>query len=175
MCLPIALVMLVIIPSQARTSTSPSPQNAQKGASGMNSAATLEHLLASADWDAVDVAQRQGPLALPAIRIYVHSSNYRSRQIALASVARIGGAEAGTILASGLTDGNVNVELQAAKELSTGRFPSAAESILQQLEHGKDDLVRQFLALAAGYIPGRKTVSVLQPLAGQKDELAMNA
>ncbi len=174
MYLALALLVLAVLSSQSGTSPT-AIQNAQKEIAHMTASNTLEDLLASANWDAVDEAQREGPLALPAIRIYVRSSNYRSRQIALASAARVGGGEAASMLATGLTDENLNVELQAAKELSTGQFSSASGAILAQLASNKDHVVKEFLALAAGYIPGERSIATLRPLAEGKDELATNA
>jgi len=171
----ITLVLLCLGSCQAAPDVSPVREPAQKESSGMNSTATLENLLESANWDAVEEAQREGPAALPAIRQYARNRNYRTRQISLACAARIGGGEAAAeIIAVGLTDDNINVQLQAAKELSSGKFPSAAEAVLEQLGHGKDYLVREFLALAAGYIPGGRTVDVLRPLAEGKGALSTN-
>ena len=108
-------VVLACTSSQGLSRDQPSRQ---KEAAAMNPATTLETLLESANWDAVDEAQREGPLALPAVRHYAASSNYRTRQIATACAARIGGAEATAILASALADPNINVQLTAAKEFS---------------------------------------------------------
>jgi HEAT repeat protein len=171
----ITLLVLCLGSCQAAPDVSLVRESAQKESSGMNSTATLESLLESANWDAVDEAQREGPAALPAIRQYARSKNYRIRQISVACAARIGGGEAAEILAAGLTDDNINVQLQAAKELSSGKFPSAGEAVLEQLSHGHEYLVREFLALAAGYIPGGRTVDVLRSLAGENGPLAANA
>ncbi|MGH9431414.1 MAG: HEAT repeat domain-containing protein [Terriglobia bacterium] len=160
---------------QAAPDVSPFRKPAQNESSDMNSTATLESLLESANWDAVDHAQREGPAALPTIRQYARSKNYRTRQISVACAARIGGNEAAAIVAGGLIDDNVNVQLQAAKELSSGKFPSAAQAVLEQLSHGQEYLVREFLALAAGYIPGSQAVAILRPLAEGKGTLATNA
>lgn len=171
-----AIVLLVLAVLPSRSGRSPMAiQNAQKEIAHMTASNSLEHLLAAANWDAVDEAQHEGPRALPAIRVYVRSNNYRSRQIALASAARVGGDEAASMLATGLTDDNVNVQLQAAKDLSTGQFPSASGAILAQLANNRDHVVKQFLALAAGYIPGEASIAALRPLAEGKDELATNA
>ena len=149
--LRIAPLVCVLLACAAKPGASGIQQLAQKEASAMNSATTLEGLLESADWEAVEEAQREGPLALPAVRRYAHSSNYRSRQIATACAARIGGDEATEILASGLADSNVNVQLTAAKELSSRPFPAAGPKVLDTLASTHQDaVVRQLLALAAG-------------------------
>lgn len=171
----LTLLVLSLGSCQAAPSVSRVREPAQKESSGMNSTATLGSLLESANWDAVDQAQREGPAALSTIRQYARSKNYRTRQISVACAARIGGSEAAEFIAAGLTDSNINVQLQAAKELSSGKFPSAAEVVLEQLSHGEDYLAREFLALAAGYIPGGRTVAVLRPLAQGKGSLATNA
>ncbi|MGB9466243.1 MAG: hypothetical protein WBR10_14130 [Candidatus Acidiferrum sp.] len=141
----------------------------------MSPTSTLESLLESANWDAVEEAQRQGISALPAVRTYAKSKNSASRQIAMACASRIGGEEAGQILAAGLADTDINVQLTAAKELDSGKFPSASPAILDHLARGKDDLVREFLALDAGYISGDTTIAVLRPLAEGQGGLATNA
>jgi HEAT repeat protein len=141
----------------------------------MSPASTLEVLLASGNWDAAEEAQREGAMALPAIRTYAQSKNSGSRQVAMACASRVGGDEAGAILAAGLTDEDINVQLTAAKELGSGKFPSASGAILDQLAKEKDDLVREFLALDAGYLPGNKTIAVLRPLAEGTGGLATNA
>lgn len=171
----VTVLALSVALVQAAPDGSPVRKPAQNESSGMNSTATLESLLESANWDAVDHAQREGPAALPAIRQYARSKNYRTRQISVACAARIGGNEAAAIVAAGLTDDNINVQLQAAKELSSGKFPSAAQAVLEELSHGQEYLVREFLALAAGYIPGSQTVAILRPLAEGKGTLATNA
>jgi HEAT repeat protein len=141
----------------------------------MSPTATLESLLASGSWDAVEEAQRQGVSALPTVQTYAKSKNSASRQIAMACASRIGGEQAAQMLTAGLADADINVQLTAAKELDSGKFPSASLAILEHLARGKDDLVREFLALDAGYIPGDRTIAVLRPLAAGQGGLATNA
>jgi HEAT repeat protein len=160
---------------QAAAYSPPATKAAQKESPRMNSVAHLQALLEAANWDAVDEAQREGASALPVIRRSSQSQNYRTRQISVACAARIGGKEATDIISAGLKDPNVNVQLQAAKELSSGKFPSAGEAILSGLSKSRDVLVREFLALAAGYIPGSRTVATLRPLAESSGTLASDA
>jgi HEAT repeat protein len=141
----------------------------------MSPTATLESLLASGSWNAVEEAQRQGVSALPTVQTYAKSKNSTSRQIAMACASRIGGEQAAQILTAGLADADINVQLTAAKELDSGKFPSAFPAIVEHLARGNDDLVREFLALDAGYIPGDRTIAVLRPLAAGPGGLATNA
>lgn len=147
----------------------------QKEKRVMSPAATLESLLENGNWDAVEEAHREGPEALATVRSFAGSANSRVRQIAVACAAAIGGRSAGEILVAGLTDSNINVRLQAAKALSTGRFPSAAPELLDQLAHSDEPLVREFLALGAGYLPGPRTIAVLKPLSDGLGALSVNA
>ena len=173
--LQIALAVLVLVSCQRASNSSQAGQSAQKEASHMSATATLDQLLESGNWDAVEEAQRQGALALPTIRTFAQGKNPVARQIAMACAARVGGNDAAAILAAGLTDSDVNVQLTAAKELTGGKFPAASGAILDQLAKGKDDLVREFLALDAGYIPGEKTLAILRPLADAEGGLGENA
>jgi HEAT repeat protein len=171
----IAIIAFVLVSFQTWSIPSHSQQAAQKEAPSMSPTATLDNLLASGNWDAVEEAQRQGAAALPAVRIYAKSKNSSSRQIAMACASHIGGDEAGQILSAGLGDSDINVQLTAAKELDSGKFPSAYPSILDHLARGKDDLVREFLALDAGFFPGDQTIAVLRPLAAGQGGLANNS
>lgn len=171
----IAVVTLVPVSFLTGSYPADSRQSAQKEAPSMSPTATLDNLLASGNWDAVEEAQRQGAAALPAVRSYAKSQNSSSRQIAMACASHIGGDEAGQILSSGLADSDINVQLTAAKELDSGKFPSASQAILDHLARGKDDLVREFLALDAGYIAGDRTIAILRPLAAGQGGLATNA
>jgi hypothetical protein len=171
----IAVVAFLAVCNQTVSDTPHSQRSAQKEAPSMSPTASLDSLLASGNWDAVEEAQRQGVAALPIVRTYAKSANSSSRQIAMACASHIGGDEAGQILVAGLADPDINVQLTAAKELDSGKFPSAAGAILDHLARGKDDLVREFLALDAGYIPGDKTVTILRPLCTGQSGLATNA
>jgi hypothetical protein len=171
----IAVVPLVSVSFLIGSDPTDSQHSAQKEAPSMSPTGTLDNLLASANWDAVEEAQRQGAAALPTVRTYAKSKNSSSRQIAMACASHIGGDEAGQILSAGLGDSDINVQLTAAKELDSGKFPSAYASILDHLAKGKDDLVREFLALDAGYIPGDETIGVLRPLAAGQGGLATNS
>ncbi|MGH9405570.1 MAG: HEAT repeat domain-containing protein [Terriglobia bacterium] len=141
----------------------------------MNPAATLEILLEAGNWDAVEEAAREGKAALPILQHFARSTSYETRQIALACAASIGGEAAAEILAAGLTDPNINVRLQAAKELSSGKFPAAGPAVLEQLAHSDEFLIREPLALAAGYLPADRAVPVLRTLSEGFGSLSVNA
>jgi HEAT repeat protein len=135
----------------------------------------LDEALLQGHYLAVEEAGRLGPAALPVIRRYVSHENYRSRQMAMRSAGRIGDDRGADILVAGLKDENFNVQNAAATELAKKPYPAATEAILDQLAAGGDEIVREKLALAAGYLPGQRTMDVLKPLAAGSSVLASNA
>jgi HEAT repeat protein len=88
---------------------------------------------------------------------------------------RVGTDAAGDILAAGLMDENFNVQNAAANELARKAYPSAAQTILDRLVAGADDLVREKLALAAGYLSDNRTAEVLKSVETEGGVLASNA
>lgn len=142
---------------------------------GMASISRLEQLLQAANFLAVDEAGELGTEALPVIRRYVRFENYRSRQIAMRCAGRIGADQGADILGAGLVDQNFNVQNAAATELAKKAYPGAANAILDRLGAGGDEIVRENLALAAGYLPGRRTIELLRGIAIGKGVLASNA
>ncbi len=142
----------------------------------MADANALESLLNAGNWMAVEMAAKQGAAALPVVRRAAGHAKFQTRQIAMASAGKIGGAEAGKILGAGLSDADLNVRLQAANELSVNPPAEAGQAILARLPIEEDDRVKEPLALAAGYIPGDQTVRILQLVAGMwSGELAKTA
>ena len=136
---------------------------------------SLDEALAQGQYLAVEEAGRLGVAALPVIRRYVVSESYRSRQMAVRCAGRIGDDRGADILAAGLKDGNFNVQNAAATELSKKAYPGAVQAILEGLGSGGDEIVREKLALAAGYLPGDRTVAVLKSVLVGKGALAANA
>jgi HEAT repeat protein len=136
----------------------------------------LDELLKAASFSAVDEAGKLGPLALPAIRRHVNDENYRARQVAMLCAGRIGADEGADILAAGLLDKNFNVQNAAANELAKRAYPGAASAILMQLTAtATNALVREKLALAAGYLTLPQAGNVLNPIARGRGILASNA
>ena len=135
----------------------------------------LDQMLRSADSSAVEEAGKLGSAALPVIRHYVRSEDYRIRQLTMRCTGRIGVDQGSDILAAGLLDENINVQNAAANELAKKSYPGAATAILKQLSGDADELVKEKLALAAGYLPGSRTIKVLRPIAKRHGILAGNA
>jgi aspartokinase len=135
----------------------------------------LEKLLAEISWQAVEEAKRQGVSALPTLRRFANDKNYRIRQLVMNCVGAIGDDQGADILAAGLKDTNINVQLPAARELSQKAYPSAQTAILDSLKNEPENLVRELLALAAGFLSGEKAIPVLRPLAQGDTVLAQNA
>ena len=119
----------------------------------MPDADALDGLLKAANWAAVDLAQKQGPAALPALENAAKSDKYDTRQIAMACAAKIPGDRAGSILAAGLSDPDLNVRLQAANALVLDPPASAKSAIVARLASEPDDRVKEALAIAAGFVP----------------------
>ena len=137
---------------------------------------TLEFSLQQTSWSAVDEARRLGENALPTVTTYSTDKNYKKRQIAVACAGVIDGEGAGRILAAGLNDENINVRLTAAKTLKAKPNPAATETVLERLENSQEEVIRQLLALAAGSLPGEKTVEVLKKIeAANEGEVSDNA
>jgi len=141
----------------------------------MTTEADLENMLTTGDWRAVDAARELGEEAWPTIRRGAGMANYKSRQIAMACAAAVGGDPAGAVLGTALDDENVNVRTEAAKGLSVAPPQTARDALLDKLQTGRDDVVRGYLALGAGYLPSDRTTTVLRPLAKGGGELAQQA
>lgn len=135
----------------------------------------LEEALEKGHYLAPEEAARLGTAALPVVRRYAQSDNYRSRQMAMRCAGRIGEDQGSDILAAGLVDQNFNVQNAAATELAKKAYPGATKAILDQLEAGADEIVREKLALAAGYLPGPQTIEALKKVATGEVALASNA
>lgn len=143
----------------------------------MSTVAELEQMLIADDIAAVNLAQQIGDAAWPAINRAAKMSEYRSRQLAMMCAGKIGGTNAGIVLAAGISDQNINVRSVAAKQLSENPPESAKNAVLSRLSGGleKRESIQEFLILAAGYFPGDRTVQVLQPIANGDDSLAEHA
>ena len=153
----------------------PHVASARAGQQAVAPIARLETLLNAADSAAVEEAGRIGPSALSLIRGYIKHENYRSRQLAMRCAGRIGVDQGADILAAGLADENINVQNAAANELARKAWPGAASAILAALTSGTDTLIKERLALAAGYLPGARSLEVLKPIAKGNSVLAVNA
>ncbi|MCR4308570.1 MAG: hypothetical protein NUW14_00885 [Deltaproteobacteria bacterium] len=141
----------------------------------MSAQAELERLLADGDFRAVEVAASMGDAAVPALRKGAGMPAYRSRQVAVACAGRVGGEAAGEILSLGLKDGNVNVRVAAAGQLSVNPPESAKDAVLSTLVRSTETDVREMLAFSAGYFPGERTVAILRSIASGKEVLSSNA
>ena len=141
----------------------------------MSAQAELERLLAEGDFRAVEVAAGMGDAAVPALRKGAGMPGYRSRQVAMACAGRVGGEASGEILSLGLKDGNVNVRVAAAGQLSVNPPESARDAVLSALVRSTETDVREMLAFSAGYFPGERTVAILRSIAAGKEVLASNA
>jgi len=160
---------------QSTDPTSKSQDHKFREEKKMNLPLELERMLSEGEWRAIELAEQLGNKAWPAIKNGASMSGYRSRQVAMACAGRIGGDTAGIILAQGLSDGNVNVRLTAAAQLSVNPPENAKTAVLETLSKSSELDIREMLALAAGYLPGKDTMEVLRPLAEGKDVLGFNA
>lgn len=156
-------------PSANRTETIDKIDDAEKQTNPLNK------LLAEANSQAVEEAKQQGKAALPIIRPFLKDKNFQVRQIAVSSAGAIGDPQGADILATGLEDENINVRLAAARELSKKAYPAATETVLAVLKKSPEGIVRELLAVAAGFLPGEKTVAALRPLASGDSVLAEKA
>lgn len=141
----------------------------------MSAQAELERLLAEGDFRAVEVASSMGDAAVPALRKGAVMPGYRSRQVSMECAGKVGGSAAGEILSLGLKDGNVNVRVAAAGQLSVNPPESAKDAVLSTLVRSTETDVRELLALSAGYFPGERTLAILRSIAAGKEVLASNA
>ena len=135
----------------------------------------LQEKISAGDWRAVELAGKIGASAWLVIKKAAESSYYKSRQIAMSCAGCIGGEESGPVLSSGISDTNINVRLAAAKALSVNPPLSAADAICEVLSSSKEKELLIFLALAAGYLPGKSIVGALQNLLKKNDVSAQYA
>jgi HEAT repeat protein len=164
-----------VMPYQAYGDRSESQVHKPREENKMSSLLELERMLREGSWRAVELAQQLSDAAWPAIRKGASMPDYRSRQIAMTCAGRIGGGTAGLILAQGLSDENVNVRVTAAAQLSANPPATAKAAILDTLLKSSESDIREMLALAAGYLPGKSTMDALRSLAGGKDAFSKNA
>ena len=162
----VAIVSSILLPRLAAAS------GPQEGAAPLS---RLEELLRTTNFSAVEEAGKLGPPALSVIRRHVKDENYRSRQLAMLSAGRIGVEQSADILATGLLDENLNVQNAAANELAKKSYPGAASVILTRLTGNTNELVKEKLALAAGYLTLEQIGEALKPIAKGRGVLASNA
>ena len=137
----------------------------------------LEFLLEQANWQATEEARRLGNASVPILQKYATHENYQIRQIALACAAPLDASQTANMLAMALIDANINVRVTAANALAEKAYPPEliAGAVLEQMMSSPDEVVREKLALAAGYLPGEKTIELLRKLALDTTQLAINA
>lgn len=137
---------------------------------------SLEISLRQVNWAAVDEARRLGKSAVPVLKKYSQDADYRKRQIAVESAGAVGGDDAALILIDGLKDENMGVKLSAAQALTRNPNPGVTETVVELLKTNDEEVFREALALAAGGLPGKKTVDVLKKIdAASEDQVSVNA
>jgi HEAT repeat protein len=141
----------------------------------MSEASSLDGLLASGNWSAVDLARTQGAAAIPSIQRAAKSPRYDIRQIAVACAAAIRSDAAARILAEGLIDSDFNVRLQAANSLVLDPPASIHGLIVSRLTQEPDDRVKEALAIAAGFVPGDGAIAALKLQVGEVPAVALAA
>lgn len=142
----------------------------------MNGTNNLEIALQQKSWEAVSEAKRLGENALPLIKKYGRDEDYQKRQIAVACTGVIKDDGIVPILTAELDDDNVNVRLEAAKAINKNPNPGLTNSVLEKLENSQEDVLKEFLALAAGKLPGEKTIEVLRKVQeSEEGQVSINA
>lgn len=171
------VLVLTVVNCQEQAERVESQNKPSRKDNKMSTVVELEGMLAAGDRGAVDLARQLSEAAWPAISHAAKMPDYRSRRIAMICAGQIGGDKAGSVLSSGLLDTNVNVRIAAAKQLSVEPPATAQDAVLDALSRSSETRtsIREFLALAAGYLPGDRTIQVLRPLAKGTDPLALNA
>lgn len=136
----------------------------------------LEIFLQQINWSAVDEARQLGESAVPILKKYSQDADYQKRQITVESAGVVGGDEAAQILIDGLKDENIGVNLSAAQALERNPNPGATDTVVELLNTNDEEVFRESLALAAGGLPGEKTVEVLKKIeAADEDQVSVNA
>lgn len=128
----------------------------------MNGTNSLDISLKQKGSGAVDEAKRLGEDALPVIEKYSQDEDYEKRRLAVECAGVIRHEKAAPILAAGLEDDNINVRLEAAIAIDENPIPGVTDAVLEILENSQEDDLREILTLAAGKLPGEKTVEVLK-------------
>ena len=128
----------------------------------MNGTNNLEIALQQKSWEAVSEAARLGENALPLIKKYGRDEDYQIRQIAVACTGVIKDDGIVPVLTAELDDDNVNVRLEAAKAINKNPKPGVTDAVLEKLENSPEEVLKEILALAAGKLPGEKTIEVLK-------------
>lgn len=172
----LGLLLLVIVAGCQRNNQKMESRNKKESSEDkkMATVVELERLLTEGDRGSVELAQQLGEAAWPAIKRAEKMQDYRSRQIAMICAGRIGGDEAGHVLAAGLSDQNINVRLAAAKQLSVDPPATAQHVVLNTLTSSRqtETVIRELLVLTAGYFAGEQTEQVLRPIYQGNDPYA---
>lgn len=135
----------------------------------------LARLLAAASPVAVEESARLGVSALPVLRRFAMDENYQVRKLTMQSAGRVGVVDGADILERGIRDTNVNVQAVAASELAKRAYPAATDAILEILQSDTDLVVRENLALAAGFLQGKRVIGVLKSVSRQDSSLGVMA
>ena len=136
----------------------------------------LEIFLQQTNWNAVDEARQLGESAVPILKKYSQDADYQKRQIAVESAGAVGGDEAAQILIDGLKDENIGVNLSAAQALERNPNSGATDTVVELFDTNDEEVFREALALAAGGLPGEKTVEALKKIeAADEDQVSVNA
>lgn len=142
----------------------------------MNGTNNLEISLQQKSSQAVGEAKQLGEYALPVIKKYSQDEDYQKRQLAVECAGVIRDDNAAPILAAGLEDDNINVRLEAANAIEENPIPGVTDAVLEKLENSQEDDLKETLALAAGKLPGEKTVEVLKKVqAAEEGKVSENA
>lgn len=142
----------------------------------MNGTNNLEIALQQKSWQAVNEAKRLNENALPLIKKYGSDEDYQKRQIAVACAGVIDDDGVVPVLTAELDDDNINVRLETAKAINKNPKPGVTDAVLEKLENSQEDVLKEFLALAAGKLPGEKTIEVLKKVRDSEEgQVSINA
>ncbi len=142
----------------------------------MNGTNNLEIALQQKSWEAVNEAKRLNENALPLIKKYGRDEDYQKRQIAVACAGVIEDDGVVPVLAAELDDDNVNVRLEAAKAINKNPKPGVTDAVLEKLQNSQENVLKEILALAAGKLPGEKTIEVLKKVQkSEEGQVSINA
>tara|TARA_R110002096_G_scaffold44524_8_gene119845 strand:+ start:51084 stop:52058 length:975 start_codon:yes stop_codon:yes gene_type:complete len=133
--------------------------------------AELEQHLASANWQAVDLAKRLGGDAWPAVEAAAQQPEFRTRQIAMACAGALGTSRALPLLIAGLGDPHRNVSIAAASQLSLSPPPGAQAELVRSLGACEEDVICALLVRGLGRLPGERSIAAVLDAAQRSDAL----
>ena len=176
-CLYITVLISICLLVGCEKKTTDAGNNLNNEATKMTDLITLEKMLAEGQPEAVEMAEEIGEQAWPAILKAAKTENLESRQLAMYCAGALEGPQAGEILASGLSDDDVNVRSAAASQLMDDPPENSKTALLNTLSRKteRSHQIPEMLALGAGFLPGDDTVEVLKGLLSEGDDLAENA